>query len=405
MAMQVKMEDVDRLSDLPDSILSHILSFLSTKEAVGTSVLSSKWRHLFTSVSNLDFDLEHENLKSYTFGVNSFISFVDKMLFSHNMTNIENFRLKRNTRVDSNSVYRWISAAAVRGVKHLDLNIWLDKSIMFPGVVFTCRTLVTLKLDLCSFVFDVPKSVHLPNLKTLHLSRVEFSNDDSFKNLLSGCISLEDMVLRYWHGDTNFSITHHLLKRLTIFSCDLSYCKIMIDTPNLVYFRCCYPLVTVISKGISLENMQSLVEADINIYQYGVLQADAIPVFTGISNLRSLRLSSRSLKEFVSSLPENVPPCLSFKLKAVEVSGFTDDENCMEMVKYILKNGGALEKLTIRTSPSISGTKRMKIYQVLLSCPRKAEQCCVSIVCQPSCGCETGDDIHEDILLAMWKDY
>ncbi|KAJ4826971.1 hypothetical protein Tsubulata_008839 [Turnera subulata] len=41
---------VDRLTDLPDHILAYILSFLQTKQAARTSVLSSKWKKLWTVV-------------------------------------------------------------------------------------------------------------------------------------------------------------------------------------------------------------------------------------------------------------------------------------------------------------------------------------------------------------------
>ncbi|KAJ0014177.1 hypothetical protein Pint_20646 [Pistacia integerrima] len=46
----------DRISELPDEILHHILSFMATKFAVQTSILSTRWRHLWKFISTIDFD-------------------------------------------------------------------------------------------------------------------------------------------------------------------------------------------------------------------------------------------------------------------------------------------------------------------------------------------------------------
>ncbi|KAL0013961.1 hypothetical protein SO802_001030 [Lithocarpus litseifolius] len=49
-------ERLDFVSSVPDSILSYILSFLPTREAVLTSILSSRWRTVRTLVPTLDLD-------------------------------------------------------------------------------------------------------------------------------------------------------------------------------------------------------------------------------------------------------------------------------------------------------------------------------------------------------------
>nr|XP_023887777.1 uncharacterized protein LOC111999900 [Quercus suber] len=48
----------DGINRLPYKVLCHFLSFLPTKYTVGTSILSTTWKNLWTSVPNLDFDDE-----------------------------------------------------------------------------------------------------------------------------------------------------------------------------------------------------------------------------------------------------------------------------------------------------------------------------------------------------------
>ncbi|CAG7861564.1 unnamed protein product [Brassica rapa] len=47
--------DVDLISSLPDKMLHHILSFVPTKVAITTSVLSKRWRHVWCKTPYLSF--------------------------------------------------------------------------------------------------------------------------------------------------------------------------------------------------------------------------------------------------------------------------------------------------------------------------------------------------------------
>ncbi|MBA0676169.1 hypothetical protein Goari_017672, partial [Gossypium aridum] len=145
------------------------------------------------------------------------------------------------------------------------LNISLDEFTTLPDVLFTCSTLITLKLDI-GFLLDVPKGVIFPNLKTLHLRSVVFFSDDSVESLISSCTSLEDMVIEKCHmwNISNFNISYHLLRRLTILYSEFVVFDfwLIIDAPNLAYFK----YIDHVVARYSLENLQTLVKADIGIF-------------------------------------------------------------------------------------------------------------------------------------------
>ncbi|KAF3577947.1 hypothetical protein DY000_02034756 [Brassica cretica] len=142
------------------------------------------------------------------------------------------------------------------------------EAIRLPGSLYTCQTLVTLRL-LYTFIVDVPLTICFPSLKTLRLRRVEFSNDEIVPRILSGCPVLEDLtVVREHNGSVkNITIMVPSLLRLTVLDFkfgsqvpgnDVGF---VIKAPSLKSLT----VVSQVSWVCSLVNMPNLVKANIKL--------------------------------------------------------------------------------------------------------------------------------------------
>ncbi|XP_021749054.1 F-box/FBD/LRR-repeat protein At4g26340-like [Chenopodium quinoa] len=238
----------DRISNLPDHVLlDNILSYLPTKDVVATSLLSRRWRRLFTGVTRLDCDdspishcAEHPHLTEL---FPTFKMFVDNMLQACQSTITTTFRLHlANTNLDCNVGtvgYCYDTCyPEFEGVKKLDIHIRVREPDKLPSAIFNCRTLEVLKLDV-NLDLEVPSTLCLPNLKELHISVVCFPIDDSLTRLVSSCPSLEYMTLC---GSLSpvipISISSHSLRTLklnTFFCSSILGSKLVLDVPNLEY--------------------------------------------------------------------------------------------------------------------------------------------------------------------------
>ncbi|XP_071723873.1 FBD-associated F-box protein At4g10400-like [Rutidosis leptorrhynchoides] len=158
------VDDFDWISKLPDELLGRILSHLPTTEAVATSILSKRWLLVWTFKPNLDFS-------------DPFMGLFDE---------------EPETRFQMFRDY-------VNNCSRPDSSFFLPKDEVkdFPWIVFTCKTLVNLKLT-GPFVINMPSCVCLPNLKTLSLTSVIYVDYASPQRLFSGCPGLEKLDITSW---------------------------------------------------------------------------------------------------------------------------------------------------------------------------------------------------------------
>lgn len=112
----------DRISGLPDAVLCHMLLFLQTIYAVRTSVLCTRWKKIWESVPNLDFNRGPFRAPA------KLQMFADHVLFLRNASNIKNFVFIGNIMVSITLVLIFGSA--------------LSWSVMLLNLIFLLKVLM-----------------------------------------------------------------------------------------------------------------------------------------------------------------------------------------------------------------------------------------------------------------------
>ena len=136
---------MDLVSSLPDELLYQILSFLNTKEAALTSILSKRWRYLIAFVSCIEID-DSANKPKRKGNRQRFMDFVDRVLALPGDSPNKKFSLKCQTGVASHRVKQWICK--------MDLSINLCQHSYMLIENFMSRTLVELKFENRGEIFE-----------------------------------------------------------------------------------------------------------------------------------------------------------------------------------------------------------------------------------------------------------
>ena len=180
---------VDRISDLPDSILCHILSFVPTKLAAITSVLSKRWKQVWLSVLALYFDQEaFIDFNSFRNFVNLTMSLRDEEIPIHSFT----FKGADSCRLRQRDFDRIFKIVMERGVENLNFDMCNKMHLIkLPPRILSFRTLHVLKLG--QIQMGDFQEVDFPCVKTLHLNSVYFLYAEHIVKFLQGCPILEDL--------------------------------------------------------------------------------------------------------------------------------------------------------------------------------------------------------------------
>lgn len=296
----------DKMSHLPDCILHHILSFLPTKEAVATCILSKRWKFLWTSVPSIDFDdslLYSSRGNIWQSHVIHFMNFVERVLLLRDASSIKKFRLSCRVCFSAFHVHEWVSAAIRHNVQELDLCLFVDEPFMLPSCVFDNASLKIVKFEM-NCILQLPTYISFPRLQKLQLCLVTFPKGNSIQKLFSSCPCLEELAVLdcEWMNLSRITISIPSLKSLTIDDLpycsvdDLCGCEIKIDAGNLSFFK----YSGYLSNEIHLCDLSSSAFASIHIpiisERRWEVSCRTVKLFGGLKNVSSLRISSGTIK-------------------------------------------------------------------------------------------------------------
>ncbi|XP_039165919.1 putative F-box/LRR-repeat protein At3g18150 [Eucalyptus grandis] len=450
---------VDYISDLPDAIILHIFSFLTTKEAIKTSMLSRQWRSKWTANPHISFSMPF----CYDFmKIQNFLAFMREVRLRCTAVKVKSFLLdfaclassfpqRRRTRRGNSSaiviapvINSWLHFAVGHNVEEVSITLRNDNNYQLPQLLFRCPTLVSLHVCHCRISMMV--AVKWPSLKRLCISDTTLMDDDMMR-VLNGCPVLEFFELKACWGFKHIKVESRFLRELVI-----DYREIRNDQASILKISVPHLLKLRLSGDsmFKVDPISSLVEADLN---FKVLSStDARELFLPSLECRHLMLhvaadhvgaphivkilessphleklflqmtctptfwlvgdqnvgrSNFDAEEFRNPAKGRVYQCLML-LKNVKI--VDPGANCqawepvLSLLDFLLQNAPSLDKIEINSynsgvSRAVEPWVLLEVVQMILSHPNRSPSLKV-ILRHPSQGCPSSSVLKCDFYVS-----
>ncbi|GLJ45326.1 hypothetical protein SUGI_0954120 [Cryptomeria japonica] len=335
----------DRLSELSDDILlTAILSNISYRDVVRSSILSQRWRFLWRKIPVLkfcpeDFEKQKDDMRIQAI-INNALLHLDARLCCLDLQ----IFLNSPKAIDLNN---WIRLAAEKKVKSMHLEISCTPIMGFSMArlgdsLFSCENLINLQL----------RSIHLPKipansgvfpfLKTFYCFHIPNLDDSMFEGLIALCPQLRNLLIRGCGG----------LEKLKIHSSSLMYLNLGVSSPYSSLQMAC-PLLTEISLmdfwpyHIGLKLLQGISKAEsikkITLRNHNVRDPfhPGIPTITALNafpGLEELTIHGLCFQEMISDRMQIAEVKLS-NLKMVRAHiGTHKGGRALTFLGFLLKN-------------------------------------------------------------------
>ncbi|XP_057771483.1 F-box/LRR-repeat protein At3g26922-like isoform X4 [Salvia miltiorrhiza] len=235
---------MDRLSELPDSVIFHIFWLLPMNEVVRTTILSKRWLNLWTTTPFLNFDESKSDSQFST--TDKFRHFVHQALLCWDGVKVLKLKVVANYDESGGDVDLWVRFAKKYEVEELYLHSlmtdlsWTEEDHQVPWVplyLYSCSSLKMLSIENC--YFRIKGNVQWNQLKSLRIINCFGVTEDVINQILRGSPQLEVLTMSFEWKAQSLCIRSTSLKELSIYN-DLydddeasTYRELSIWTPNL----------------------------------------------------------------------------------------------------------------------------------------------------------------------------
>ncbi|XP_050238004.1 F-box/FBD/LRR-repeat protein At5g22660-like [Mercurialis annua] len=326
----------DYMRELPDEILEKIISYLPLNEAAATSILSTRWRHLWKTVDYPIFDIDIQRLisinrRNKSLGEKRIFCLVSAILDQYQGSTIDELRIRfPHTSVvnfwssdDMTPVISWINTAFQKRVKNLelDLQVFVRKAIDIHSHLLPCNFISLVSLRLVALTYLSHSLIHYflsncPFLRELYMERIT---------------SLPDLI-----------ICGPKLKHFTLIDSDVE--SLEISAPNLVSFE----FSNDIEPTICFKNTPSLKHVSLEGYDSYVplVSGNLDPILNLVSHLDSLALTQSDEPEISWRRPFLNFPTLG-SLKQLQLSTCHYNAVALDTLILLLNASPELIKLSV----------------------------------------------------------
>uniref|UniRef100_A0ACD5V1M2 Uncharacterized protein n=1 Tax=Avena sativa TaxID=4498 RepID=A0ACD5V1M2_AVESA len=373
----------DRISDLTDEVLGHVLSFLPTKEAGCTAILGRRWRDIFRSVHTIKFEeaegereedwfTDHWESADKRSCSGVLLDCISSALLRHRIRCASDrsghpvplrsfhFAFDSYDNWDKVAVDQWLFEVLCQSDKkelHLDLRFFIGPicsddddeknenkkwGYVLPMTLFSHTAIRTLCLGHCKL--NLPESIDLPLLKTLRLTSIlGDDSEETTQRLICSCPRLLDLTLEANKRLKRITILDKRLRRFALRCCH-NMTKVIIDASELrsLEYNGMVPKESLMSLGVS----PGLASCTIRFCRVGHEESELLGFrrfMEKVCDSKHLNLHHFGLVEggFFTSFPS------FFGLKSLELQGPVQSRETVDMIRRIMEHTPNLEVLSL----------------------------------------------------------